>query len=96
MRRFTCNHDRRDEGGRHNEKRGERMATNPEEQGTSDQRQPQLAEASASGAGLLDALLRSGDILTLRDALTAWQREQDRLLNRSWRRPGGLARPAGL
>lgn len=72
------------------------MATNPAEQGTNDQRQSQPAEASASGAGLLDVLLRSGDALTLRDALAAWQREQDRLLNRSWRRPGGLARPAGL
>lgn len=32
----------------------------------------------------------------LRAALTVWQREQDRLMNRAWRRPGGLARPAGL
>lgn len=32
----------------------------------------------------------------LRAALSVWQREQDRLVNRAWRRPGGLARPAGL
>lgn len=32
----------------------------------------------------------------LRAALAVWQREQDRLVNRAWRRPGGLARPAGL
>lgn len=32
----------------------------------------------------------------LRAALGIWQREQDRLMNRAWRRPGGLARPAGL
>lgn len=32
----------------------------------------------------------------LRAALGVWQREQDRLVNRAWRRPGGLARPAGL
>jgi hypothetical protein len=36
------------------------------------------------------------DTLTLQQALTLWQREQDRILNRAWRRPGGLARPAGL
>lgn len=33
---------------------------------------------------------------TLSQQLTIWQREQDRALNRAWRRPGGLARPAGL
>jgi hypothetical protein len=32
----------------------------------------------------------------LRAALVVWQREQDRLVNRAWRRPGGLTRPAGL
>ncbi|HKV83954.1 MAG TPA: hypothetical protein VJN88_05320 [Ktedonobacterales bacterium] len=32
----------------------------------------------------------------VQQTLVAWQREQDRLLNRTWRRPGGLARPAGL
>lgn len=34
--------------------------------------------------------------ISLRDALAAWQREQDRLLNRAWRRPGGLVRPGGV
>jgi hypothetical protein len=33
---------------------------------------------------------------SLHGALAAWQREQDRLANRAWRRPGGMARPAGL
>jgi hypothetical protein len=34
--------------------------------------------------------------VTLAHVLTAGQREQDRITNRTWRRPGGLARPAGL
>jgi hypothetical protein len=28
--------------------------------------------------------------------LAVWQREQDRLTNRAWRRPGGLARMGGM
>jgi len=28
--------------------------------------------------------------------LERWQAEQERRFNRAWRRPGGLARPAGL
>ncbi len=28
--------------------------------------------------------------------LEQWQGEQERRFNRAWRRPGGLARPAGL
>lgn len=54
--------------------------------------------ASASGPGLLDAILDivGADTLALRQTLALWQREQDRLTNRAWRRPGGLARPAGL
>jgi hypothetical protein len=28
--------------------------------------------------------------------LERWQAEQERWFNRAWRRPGGLARPAGL
>jgi hypothetical protein len=58
-----------------------------------------LAAASAAAPpGLADVLLEiaGADHATLRAALTAWQREQDRVLNRAWRRPGGLARPAGL
>jgi hypothetical protein len=34
--------------------------------------------------------------VTLGHTLSAWQREQDRVTNRTWRRPGGLVRPAGL
>ncbi len=56
------------------------------------------ATGSAADTGLLDALLElvGTEHLTLGHALSAWQREQDRLANRAWRRPGGLARPAGL
>jgi hypothetical protein len=55
-------------------------------------------EANGADTGLLDALLElvGTEHLTLGHALAAWQREQDRLANRAWRRPGGLARPAGL
>jgi hypothetical protein len=54
--------------------------------------------AHTSSGGLLGALL---DIVgdehgSLQGTLAAWQREQDRLANRAWRRPGGMARPAGL
>src|SRR5262249_19252766 len=56
----------------------------------------QVEQGTSGSPGLFDALLELGDTLTLRDALVAWQQEQDRLVNRSWRRPGGLARPAGL
>jgi hypothetical protein len=58
------------------------------------------AASAAAGAppGLAGVLLEiaGADHATLRAALSAWQREQDRVLNRAWRRPGGLARPAGL
>lgn len=49
-------------------------------------------------SGLFDALLEvvGAEHLTVRGMFEAWQREQDRAFNRSWRRPGGLARPAGL
>ena len=61
-----------------------------------------LLEFGAGGdemtSGLLDALLEIAGTegRSLRWALAAWQREQDRLANRAWRRPGGMARPAGL
>lgn len=57
-----------------------------------------LRELAANGTGLGDVLLElvGAEHGNLRAALTAWQREQDRLSNRAWRRPGGLARPAGL
>ena len=49
-------------------------------------------------AGLSDVLLdlAGAEHGSLSQTLVAWQREQDRLVNRAWRRPGGLARPAGL
>jgi hypothetical protein len=48
--------------------------------------------------GLLDVVLEvvGAEHLTLRETLGLWQREQDRIVNRAWRRPGGLMRPAGL
>lgn len=54
--------------------------------------------AALPAAGLLDTVLEvvGAENLSLRQALTVWQHEQDRALNRAWRRPGGLARPAGL
>ena len=54
--------------------------------------------SGGSTSGLLGPLIEimraEGD--SLHGALAAWQREQDRLANRAWRRPGGMARPAGL
>lgn len=49
-------------------------------------------------AGLSSVILElvGAERATLGSALVAWQREQDRLLNRAWRRPGGLARPGGI
>ena len=44
---------------------------------------------------LLAKLVNHGSV-SLATTLTAWQREQDRITNRTWRRPGGLYRPAGL
>lgn len=54
--------------------------------------------SGASSPGLFDVILElvGAQHVTLRQTLTLWQREQDRTLNRTWRRPGGLARPAGL
>jgi hypothetical protein len=64
-------------------------------------RQALEVEAAAVGAsvdaGLLGAvwhLAGPGDLSGA--ALSVWQREQDRLANRAWRRPGGLARMGGL
>jgi hypothetical protein len=47
--------------------------------------------------GLLGAVMSlagAGDLSGA--ALAAWQREQDRLANRGWRRPGGMQRMGGL
>jgi hypothetical protein len=58
---------------------------------------PSIA-GSSSGPGLADVLLElaGADAGDLRAVLSVWQREQDRVLNRAWRRPGGLARPGGV
>lgn len=64
----------------------------------------QALELVADGAGGAGAIGLGGALLelvgterlTLGHALSVWQREQDRLANRAWRRPGGLVRPAGL
>ena len=53
---------------------------------------------TSAPSGLFDVVLEvvgaeQGDI---HQVLGAWERERDRVLNRAWRRPGGLARPAGL
>lgn len=57
-----------------------------------------------AGAASLDTPGLTGEILelvgeggiTLGGALQAWERERDRVANRAWRRPGGLARMGGL
>ena len=57
-----------------------------------------LGGGAVSGAGLGDVLLDlvgEGRIL-LSHALQAWQREQDRVANRAWRRPGGMQRMGGV
>ena len=56
------------------------------------------AGSEETASGLLDTLLEIAGTegRSLHGALAAWQREQDRLTNRAWRRPGGMARPAGL
>jgi hypothetical protein len=59
---------------------------------------PSPALKLTGGAGLLDVVLdlAGAEGGSVRGMLAAWQREQDRLANRAWRRPGGLVRPAGL
>ena len=53
-----------------------------------------LRATGSIGMVLLD-LVGEGEIHVGR-VLEAWQREQDRIANRAWRRPGGLARMGGL
>lgn len=50
----------------------------------------ELDAGSAISAVLLE--LAGEGKLPLTSALAAWQREQDRIANRAWRRPGGMAR----
>jgi hypothetical protein len=61
----------------------------------------QEVEASALGSrvdsGLLDAVMQLAGAGALGGtALVTWQREQDCIANRAWRRPGGLQRMGGL
>jgi hypothetical protein len=58
----------------------------------------QLGVATAGGHGLGGVILDlvGEGTIALGTALEAWQREQDRLANRAWRRPGGFARMGGL
>lgn len=55
-------------------------------------------DAPSSAEGLMGAILDlvGEGTLTAAHALAAWTHEQDRLANRAWRRPGGLARMGGL
>ena len=59
----------------------------------------ELSGHSASGmpglSGVLLELVGEGHI-GMGHALFAWQREQERIANRAWRRPGGLQRMGGL
>ncbi len=83
---------------------------NPDGQGTARQGVPHAAPRGSTSraaaltlapepsGGVFDLVLAvvGAEHLTLRQSLALWQREQDRAQNRAWRRPGGLARPAGL
>lgn len=57
-----------------------------------------MSADSATGAGLSTVILDlvGEGVASLRQGLVAWQREQDRIANRAWRRPGGMARMGGL
>ncbi|WIG57541.1 MAG: hypothetical protein OJF49_000285 [Ktedonobacterales bacterium] len=57
-----------------------------------------LLASSGAGGGLSSVMLNLvGDgAVQLSAGLAAWQREQDRVANRAWRRPGGLQRMGGL
>ena len=56
----------------------------------------ELDALSEAGLSVTLAELVGHGRVTLARTLSAFQREQDRITNRTWRRPGGLARPAGL
>jgi hypothetical protein len=57
-----------------------------------------LGGGAVAGTGLGEVLLDlvGEGQLRLGSALAAWQREQERVSNRAWRRPGGMARMGGL
>lgn len=46
-------------------------------------------------SGILIDLINHGSV-SVGHTFQAWQREQDRITNRTWRRPGGLQKAAGL
>jgi hypothetical protein len=54
-----------------------------------------LSGAPASVSGITLEIVGESAI-SLGHLLAAWTREQDRLANAAWRRPGGLARMGGL
>lgn len=55
-------------------------------------------ELSGSSEGLFDVLVElvGGKNISLGKAMQLYSGEQDRIANRLWRRPGGLARTSGL
>ena len=58
----------------------------------------ELVASADRAAGLATVVLElAGEgKVSLGAALSAWQHEQERVSNRTWRRPGGLARMGGL
>lgn len=57
-----------------------------------------LGTTATGLGGVILELVGEGSISpgSVGSALEAWQREQDRISNRAWRRPGGMARMGGL
>jgi hypothetical protein len=55
-----------------------------------------LAAKDDAGARADEAIATDQARGSLVRDLERWQAEQERRFNRVWRRPGGLARPAGL
>jgi hypothetical protein len=56
----------------------------------------ELVASDVAGLSAVVLELAGEGKLSLSSALSAWQHEQDRVSNRVWRRPGGLARMGGL
>lgn len=54
------------------------------------------SESSAAGLSAVVLELAGEGKVSMAAALSAWQHEQERVSNRTWRRPGGLARMGGL
>jgi hypothetical protein len=51
---------------------------------------PPTTDSMGLGDVILELVGEHG--VTVGSALSAWQRDQERVTNRAWRRPGGLAR----